>query len=62
MDLGLEGKVVVITGGGGAIGSAIAAQFARERAVVVGTGRELDTLEKTITSVREDGGRADGVS
>ena len=61
MDLGLEGKVVVITGGGGAIGSAIAAQFARERAVVVVTGRHLDTLEKTITSIREEGGMADGV-
>jgi 3alpha(or 20beta)-hydroxysteroid dehydrogenase len=35
MDLGLEGKVVVVTGGSGAIGSATASCFAAEGALVI---------------------------
>ncbi len=62
MDLKLKDKVVVITGGGGAIGSAIATSFAKEGAKVVVTGRTLSTLETIVDAIRKDGGIADAVT
>ena len=41
----LEGRNVVIYGGGGSIGSAVAAAFAREGARVHLAGRTLERLE-----------------
>ena len=42
----LEGKTAIIYGGGGAIGSAVAATFAREGASVHLAGRTLEPLER----------------
>ena len=56
MDLGLKDKVVIVTGGGGAIGSAIAECFAAEGAKVVVTGRTIATLQKTCDAIAEKGG------
>ena len=39
MDLKLKDKVVIVTGGGGAIGTSIAKCFGQEGAKVVVTGR-----------------------
>jgi NAD(P)-dependent dehydrogenase (short-subunit alcohol dehydrogenase family) len=43
MDLGLEDKVVVVTGASHGIGLAIAAAFGREGARVVGRRQELES-------------------
>lgn len=42
---GIKNKVVVVTGGGGALGGAIAMGFAESGANVVLLGRKLDTLQ-----------------
>jgi NAD(P)-dependent dehydrogenase (short-subunit alcohol dehydrogenase family) len=57
MDLGLLGKVAWVTGGGGGIGSAIAAALAAEDADIAITGRTLSTLEKTAAAITAASGR-----
>ncbi|KQX05574.1 MULTISPECIES: SDR family NAD(P)-dependent oxidoreductase [unclassified Leifsonia] len=52
----LEGKVAVIHGGGGSIGSAAARVFAREGAQVFLAGRSLPRLEAAASSIRADRG------
>jgi NAD(P)-dependent dehydrogenase (short-subunit alcohol dehydrogenase family) len=47
MDLELEGKVVVITGGTDGLGLALATQLAREGAAVAICGRDGDRLGVT---------------
>ena len=42
----LKGKVAVVYGGGGAVGSAVAKAFAREGAKVFLAGRTRSTLER----------------
>jgi NAD(P)-dependent dehydrogenase (short-subunit alcohol dehydrogenase family) len=51
MDLQLTGKVAWVTGGGGGIGSAIAAGLAAEGADVAITGRTLSTLEERAAAI-----------
>lgn len=62
MDLNLKGKVVIVTGGGGAIGSAIASSFAKEGAKVVVTGRTMGTLEKVVNDIKAAGGEAAAIT
>ncbi len=52
MDLGLRGKVVVITGGGGGIGRATALAFAREGATVVVSDINLEAAQAVAEEVR----------
>ena len=52
----LLGKVCIITGTGGSIGRATALLFAREGAVVVGCGLQVDDAEATVEAVRATGG------
>jgi NAD(P)-dependent dehydrogenase (short-subunit alcohol dehydrogenase family) len=54
----LAGKVCIITGTGGSIGAAAALTFAREGALIVGTGQEAGSSDETIRAVREVGGAA----
>lgn len=56
----LEGRVALITGGGGEIGSAIARRFAAEGAAVAVADLEPAKAEATARSVVEAGGRAAG--
>ena len=58
MKVDLNGKVVIVTGGGGAIGSAMCKELARNGAKVVRTGRTLATLEKIADEIRAEGGEA----
>lgn len=54
----LGGKVAVIYGGGGAVGSAVAEAFARHGAHVVLAGRTAATLERVACRIWDKGGHA----
>jgi NAD(P)-dependent dehydrogenase (short-subunit alcohol dehydrogenase family) len=58
MTVDLSGRVVIITGAGGAIGGAMALDFARNGAKVVCAGRTLATLEATVKGIKAAGGEA----
>ena len=55
----LENRNAVIYGGGGAIGGAVARDFAREVARVFLAGRTLATLDKVAEQIRSTGGVAE---
>ena len=50
----LNGKVALITGGGSGIGAAIAKRFVAEGAKIVITGRRIDALSETVSSLPKD--------
>lgn len=54
----LKGKVAVVPGGGGAIGSALARGLAGAGAAVAVVGRSLEPLESAAASIVAAGGRA----
>jgi NAD(P)-dependent dehydrogenase (short-subunit alcohol dehydrogenase family) len=58
MTVDLQDRVVIITGAGGAIGHAMALDFARNGAKVVAAGRTMETLEKTASEITAAGGEA----
>jgi NAD(P)-dependent dehydrogenase (short-subunit alcohol dehydrogenase family) len=56
MDLGLTGKVALVTGGSEGIGRATAHSLGREGASVVVCGRRAEVLERAAADVAEDTG------
>ncbi len=62
MDLGLEGKSVIVSGGSKGIGRAIAEEFAREGANVVIAARGQAAIDETVEAIRAAGGNAAGFS
>src|SRR5215217_4524598 len=54
---GLDGKVVLVTGGGRGIGKGIARGMVKEGATVAISGRVKDTLEKTAAELSEGGAK-----
>jgi NAD(P)-dependent dehydrogenase (short-subunit alcohol dehydrogenase family) len=61
MDLGLDGKVVLVTGGAGRIGPVICATFAREGALVGVVDIAPGRTAATVDALRTGGGQAIGV-
>jgi NAD(P)-dependent dehydrogenase (short-subunit alcohol dehydrogenase family) len=61
---GVDGKGIVVTGGGGGLGSALAAELARLGARVVVCGRTQDTLDTTVKQIDSElgEGRAHAVT
>jgi NAD(P)-dependent dehydrogenase (short-subunit alcohol dehydrogenase family) len=55
----LKNKITVIYGAGGAIGGAVAREFAREGAILFLTGRSITKVERVADEIRAAGGRAE---
>lgn len=55
---GLDGKNVIVTGGGGAIGSAICRRFASYGATLGVFDKNLDAANKVAREIRQGGGKA----
>ncbi|MBW1887677.1 MAG: SDR family NAD(P)-dependent oxidoreductase, partial [Deltaproteobacteria bacterium] len=54
----LDGKVIIITGGGTGLGRSMAFRLAEEGADIVVAARRVPPLEETAAGVRERGGKA----
>ncbi|HEV7663373.1 MAG TPA: SDR family NAD(P)-dependent oxidoreductase [Chloroflexota bacterium] len=61
MDLGLRGKVVLVTGGAGRIGPVICQTFVREGALVAVLDVAADRAAATAAQLRQSGGQAIGL-
>lgn len=58
MDLNLQGKIAIVTGGGQGIGRAIALTFAKEGAHVAVADKNISTAEQVASEINGAGGRA----
>lgn len=61
MDLGLQDKVVIVTGGAKGIGEAISRLIVAEGGIAVIAGRKEADNEKTVAELRKGGGKAFGI-
>lgn len=55
----LENKIAIVTGGSGAIGSAICFKLAMEGATVLVTGRNKENLNSVVEQIKNNGGNAE---
>jgi NAD(P)-dependent dehydrogenase (short-subunit alcohol dehydrogenase family) len=62
MELGLNDKVVLVTGGSDGLGLALAHELVREGARVAVCGRDAERLAAAVTTLLDDGGDAIGVA
>lgn len=62
MKMGLEGNIVLVTGGATGIGRAISFAFSNEGAVVIVASRNKSNLRSTVDDIQESGGKAFSVA
>ena len=62
MDLGIDGKVAIVTGASRGIGKAIAASLVAEKCKVVICARNKSTLDQTAEELRASGGEVHAVT
>lgn len=62
MDLGLRGKVALVSGGSKGMGRAAAEELAREGARVLVVARGQEAIDETVAAIRAAGGTAEGLS
>ena len=62
MDLGLNGKVALVSGGSKGMGRATAEELAREGTRVLVVARGQDAIDETVEAIRQAGGDAHGLS
>lgn len=62
MDLGLAGKVALVSGGSKGMGRSTAEELAREGCSVLVVARGQDAIDATVTAIRAAGGDAHGLS
>jgi 3-oxoacyl-[acyl-carrier protein] reductase len=62
MDLGIAGKVAVVTGGSHGIGRAVSEELGRNGCRVVVVARGLEQLDSTVSAIKREGGEAVAVS
>ena len=60
MDLGIEGKVALVTGGSRGLGKQAAMSLAKEGVHVVICARTESTLNETVEDIRKMGGHISG--